>query len=323
MTQISIAMCTYNGDQYLRQQLDSFASQTRRPDELVICDDGSTDGTEAVVNTFRSNVDFPVFFHRNLVNLGFARNFEKAASLTTGDVVFFSDQDDVWHTQKLATMARALSLDERIGLVFCNAELVNSDLVPLKLRYWEKQGFDLAQQHALVSDQGARVLLRDPAQMAAGATMAYAARYAPSIFPLPDGWTHDAWIATIVAAQSKVALISEPLNSYRQHVAQVYGASSTSATRRQHARARSRSADHFAQTATRYRALHKRLQDCQILDPAFLTHIRSKVAHWERRGEMRHKQRAVRWAIILNELMLGRYRRYSQGFRSAAMDCLY
>ena len=316
-------MCTYNGDQYLRQQLDSFASQTRRPDELVICDDGSTDGTEAVVNAFRSNVDFPVFFHRNLVNLGFARNFEKAASLTTGDVVFFSDQDDVWHTQKLATMARALSHDERIGLVFCNAELVNSDLVPLKLRYWEKQGFDLAQQHALVSDQGARVLLRDPAQMAAGATMAYAARYAPSIFPLPDGWTHDAWIATIVAAQSKVALISEPLNSYRQHAAQVYGASSTSATRRQQARARSGSSDHFTETATRYRALLKRLQDCPMLDPTFLTHVRCKVAHWERRAEMRRKNRVVRWAILLNELMRGRYRRYSQGFRSAAMDFLY
>ncbi|MBJ6120763.1 glycosyltransferase family 2 protein [Sphingomonas mollis] len=323
MRRVSIAMCTYNGERYLRQQLDSFAAQERSPDEVVICDDGSTDGTETVVNVFRATVNFPVHFHRNPVNLGFARNFEKAASLTTGDLVFFSDQDDVWQPGKVAAMVEAFVRDDRVGLVFCDADLVDGDLAPIGLRYWHKQGFADALQDALESDIGARTLLRDPAQMAAGATMAYAARFAPSIFPLPDGWTHDAWIATIVAAQSKVVLIRQPLNQYRQHVAQVYGASSTPATRRQHAKARSGSADHFVQTAVRYEALLDRLAGRATLDPDFPTHIRGKIGHWRNRGALRARNRVVRCCVVAAELLRGRYAHYSQGLRSAAMDCLY
>jgi glycosyltransferase involved in cell wall biosynthesis len=320
---VSIAMCTYNGDRYLREQLDSFAAQQHLPDELVICDDGSTDETEAVVDAFRASVGFPVHFHRNPVNLGFARNFEKAASLTTGDVVFFSDQDDVWRPTKIAKMMAAFASDEQVGLVFCDADLVDGELASIGLRYWQKQGFNDALQDALESDTGARALLRDPAQMAAGATMAYASRYAGSIFPLPDGWTHDAWIATIVAAQSRVALIREPLNLYRQHVAQVYGASSTPASRRLHARARSGSSEHFVQTAGRYRALLDRLHDRVTLDPIFVAQVRAKVDHWQNRGAMRQRNRIARWAVVAGELLRGRYTRYSQGLRSAAMDCLY
>jgi len=323
VTRVSIALCTYNGKRHLREQLDSFATQNRLPDEVLICDDGSTDDTESVVDAFRDTVQFPVHFHRNPVNLGFAHNFEKAAALTTGDIVFFSDQDDVWRPTKLAAMLAAFTRDERVGLVFCDADLVDADLAPIGLRYWQKQGFNSTLQNMLESNTGARVLLRDPAQMAAGATMAYAARYHQSIFPLPDGWTHDAWVATVVAAQSRVVLIREPLNLYRQHVAQVYGASSTPASRRQHAKARSGSSEHFAQTARRYQALLDRLHDQPTLDPRFLDEVRAKITHWRNRGMMRQSNRIVRCAIIAGELLRGRYSRYAQGLRSAAMDCLY
>lgn len=323
IARVSIAMCTYNGEKHLRQQLDSFAAQTRQPDELVICDDGSTDSTEAAIVSFKDSVDFPVYFHRNPTNLGFAKNFEKAASLTTGELVFFSDQDDVWHPAKIEKMAAAFGDDEQIGLVFCDADLVDGELAPLGLRYWQKQGFTDELQDRLESDTGALTLLRDPAQMAAGATMAYAKRFGPTIFPLPDGWTHDAWIATVVAAQSRVALVREPMNSYRQHAAQVYGASSTPAMRRQHAKARSSSANHFMQTANRYQALLDRLQGHPTLDPNFSSRIQGKIDHWRCRADMRLRNRIFRWAVITGELLTGRYSRYSQGIRSAAMDSLY
>ncbi len=92
---ISIAMCTYNGARFLPEQLASFAAQERLPDELVVCDDGSTDATMEILQDFAATALFEVRVERNPQNLGFVRNFEKTLSLCTGDIVFLSDQDDV------------------------------------------------------------------------------------------------------------------------------------------------------------------------------------------------------------------------------------
>ncbi|MFS0771531.1 glycosyltransferase family 2 protein [Sphingomonas sp. 1P08PE] len=320
---VSIAMCTYNGARHLREQLDSFAAQTRCPDQLVVCDDRSTDDTAAVIEAFARTSPFAVDLYRNSENLGFAHNFEKAASLCSGDIVFFSDQDDVWLPTKIAAMVERFVSDPRVGLVFCDADLVNEDLSRRDVRYWQKQGFTEALQHRMESGRGASLLLRDPAQMAAGATMAYAARYTPAIFPLPEGWTHDAWIATMVAAQSRVALVRQPLNLYRQHESQVYGASSTPATRREHARQRSGSMEHFLATAKRYQALLSRLDDLPTEDPHFGRRVAGKIAHWRARANMRRLPRVARLPSIASEFIRGRYAHYSQGVRSAGMDCLY
>ena len=97
---ISVAMCTYNGDKYLWEQLQSIASQTRFPHELVICDDRFTDSTTDIIRDFTGSAPFPVRLHINPANLGAAakgitRNFEQASRLCTGDLIAFCDQDDV------------------------------------------------------------------------------------------------------------------------------------------------------------------------------------------------------------------------------------
>ena len=97
---ISIAMTTYNGEKYLQEQLDSFLGQNRLPDELVVCDDGSQDRTMAILESFSSRAPFPVRIYRNSAKLGYSKNFEKAGSLCTGDIIAFSDEDDVWDAQK-------------------------------------------------------------------------------------------------------------------------------------------------------------------------------------------------------------------------------
>src|SRR5581483_5816839 len=102
---ISIAMATYNGGQFIREQLDSLSRQTFLPCELVVCDDGSTDHTLAIVETFAASAPFAVRIHRNKKRLGFGPNFLKAASLCDGEVIAFSDQDDVWLETKLACYA--------------------------------------------------------------------------------------------------------------------------------------------------------------------------------------------------------------------------
>src|SRR5215217_2190591 len=99
---ISIAMATYNGAGYLQEQLESFLSQTRQPDELIVCDDGSGDATLDILERFRQSVPFAVQIHRNETRLGFTKNFEKALLKCSGDLVFLSDQDDVWFAPKVA-----------------------------------------------------------------------------------------------------------------------------------------------------------------------------------------------------------------------------
>jgi glycosyltransferase involved in cell wall biosynthesis len=92
---LSVAMATCNGEKFLEDQLFSIARQIRLPDEMVIGDDGSTDGTMAILERFARNSPFPVCVYRNRVSLGFGDKFIKAASLCQGDLIAFSDQDGV------------------------------------------------------------------------------------------------------------------------------------------------------------------------------------------------------------------------------------
>jgi glycosyltransferase involved in cell wall biosynthesis len=100
-TRISVALCTYNGERFLHQQLDSIAMQTRLPDELVVCDDRSTDRTLAIVREFAASAPYPVRVFENQANLGFAANFEGAIRRCDGDLIALSDQDDVWYPTRL------------------------------------------------------------------------------------------------------------------------------------------------------------------------------------------------------------------------------
>src|SRR4051812_8879073 len=99
-------MATYNGARYLPEQLQSFLCQTVMPDELVVCDDVSTDGTVSIIQEFAKSTAINVRLIVNECNLGFTRNFEQAIQHCTGDVIFFCDQDDVWFCQKIETMLR-------------------------------------------------------------------------------------------------------------------------------------------------------------------------------------------------------------------------
>jgi glycosyltransferase involved in cell wall biosynthesis len=115
---LSVALCTYNGTQYLQEQLDSIAAQTKLPDELVICDDRSSDNTVEIIKLFSSKVSFPVHLHINEINLRTIKNFEKAISLCTGDIIVLSDQDDVWKPCKTERILRCFQKKSRKWVCF-------------------------------------------------------------------------------------------------------------------------------------------------------------------------------------------------------------
>jgi len=130
MTKISIAMATFNGERFIRPQLDSFVRQTLLPTELIICDDGSTDSTLCIISDFSKSAPFPVVIVKNSTRLGYTANFLQAARMCQGDLIAFSDQDDVWGTHKLECMLQASHASN--ALLFAHgAEWVNEDGNPV------------------------------------------------------------------------------------------------------------------------------------------------------------------------------------------------
>lgn len=125
---VSIAMATYNGAQYIQDQLQSFVDQTRQPDELIITDDCSIDQTEAIVREFAKSAPFTVEFHRNEKNLGYCGNFNAALMKTTGDLVFLSDQDDVWYSEKIEHMIGVAERNPHALVVMNDAVLTDGEL---------------------------------------------------------------------------------------------------------------------------------------------------------------------------------------------------
>jgi len=115
---ISICMCTYNGEKYLEEQLDSLVNQSRKPDEIIVYDDGSKDGTVEIIEKYA--VQYPAMHWcivKNKQNVGWRVNFKNAVESTTGDIIFFCDQDDIWMPDKLEKMSKVLTEDPRIGVL--------------------------------------------------------------------------------------------------------------------------------------------------------------------------------------------------------------
>ena len=92
---ISIAMTSYNGEKYIREQLDSILTQTYGNFELIICDDRSKDSTVEIIKDYCIK-DSRIKLYVNEKNLGFKKNFEKAISLCKGEYIALSDQDDIY-----------------------------------------------------------------------------------------------------------------------------------------------------------------------------------------------------------------------------------
>lgn len=125
---ISIAMATYNGAQYLEAQLQSFIDQTRQPDELIVTDDCSTDQTETIVRAFSETAPFEVVFSCNERKLGPCGNFNEALLKSTGDLVFLSDQDDVWFAEKIAHMVSIAEQHPEALVMMHDAALTDGEL---------------------------------------------------------------------------------------------------------------------------------------------------------------------------------------------------
>lgn len=123
---IGVVLCTYNGEHYLREQVESVLQQSRPPECVLILDDASKDRTVAIAKSFAKS-DGRIRLIRNKTNLGYVRNFEKGISLCNTDLIALCDQDDVWFPDKLARLSAELENNPGSGIAFCNAEYILAD----------------------------------------------------------------------------------------------------------------------------------------------------------------------------------------------------
>ncbi len=220
---ISVALCTYNGERFLPQQLASIKQQTRPPDELVICDDRSTDQTAEIVREFAASASFPVKVIENEQNLGAAKNFEKAIQVCSGSLIALSDQDDVWHPTRLERSEQELVTHPDTGLVFSDGTIIDDQGQAIGQSLWQTFSFTATRRCELLAGNYDLLLKY---RFVTGATVMLRAALRDRCLPIPEGWIHDEWIAAILPAFADLRPIDEPLISYRKHTAQQVGSPS-------------------------------------------------------------------------------------------------
>lgn len=324
---ISIALCTYNGAVYLREQIDSILGQSLLPFELVVCDDRSEDGTIAILEEYTGVAPFPIRISINEERLGSIRNFEKAITLCAGEIIALSDQDDVWLPRKLELIAAEFASDPAIGAVFSDAEVVDEQLRPVGLTMFEHDSLGQAEQAKFKSDKPYFWMLANT--FVVGMTLAFRSAYRSIVVPIPTEdklMIHDRWIILTIAAVARVSPIPEPLVKYRQHGRQQIGAVWAGRSEGGIANAgpvpNKEVRDIHGQALASLRTLHARAVDfvgAGSLHPKVAAALKSNIAHLQARSSM-PRQRLRRLPRIIGELASGRYFRHSRGFYSAAKD---
>jgi glycosyltransferase involved in cell wall biosynthesis len=286
----------------------------------VVSDNASTDRTREIVEEFAKSAPFEVKLNLNPTNLGIAKNFERAISLCSGDIIFLSDCDDVWLTEKLARVEALFLEYPQVALCVSDAQRIDENGYALRATVWQLVGFRPSHRVIDLSRECTRL-------PALGCSLAFRRGCVSWVMPIPYAHgrslcKHDLFIAYVIAGQSRyVGLIDSPLLSYRQHLKQDSGAVwHRSGIARVLWRSRSletfneiyRSAEASLLTAA------KRLEELGAEEFAIKC-CREYASHMRLRSNLPSSNlKAV--AFIARELAKKRYHRFSQGWRSAGAD---
>ncbi|GAA4438449.1 glycosyltransferase family 2 protein [Bremerella cremea] len=329
----SVALCTYNGERFLPTQLESIARQTIVPDELIICDDGSTDATADIVADFQRQAPFTVRWIRNPQNLGSTANFEQAMQACSHPVIFLCDQDDRWREDKVERMLEALNQHPEAGFAFSNARIVDEAGEPRGFRAWDSLPRLLPEGKQLAAVELFPRLLKQC--VVTGAAMVIRRDCLKGFCPIPRDWVHDAWMAIVLSAWMPSVAIDDDLIDYRVHASQQIGlrrpsgfplslgplgsklrAKGLSGTRSSEVERLQKMARQFAQVKE-----HLQTVDAPELTAVLaerLTDLDEAAEHYRTRHQIKATGRQV--AKVFGELRAGRYHRFSLGYLTAVRD---
>ena len=201
---ISVCIATYNGKNYIKQQLQSILPQLDKEDEIILVDDHSTDSTLSIVNGFS---DDRIKIHINNKNMGVTDTFERAINLAQGDIIFLSDQDDVWHVDKVSFFSHTFNKNPDITLILSDANIIDNNGVEVDPSFFKMRG-------AFKSGVVANILKNKYL----GCTMAFRKTIIPFFLPFPAKIPmHDMWIGMINDIYGKSFYIDKVLMGYRRH----------------------------------------------------------------------------------------------------------
>ncbi len=315
---VSVVVCTYNGEKYLRDQLQSILDQTRPPDEVIISDDGSADSTLEIIEEFASSSGGPQppvwRVETRRTPLGVSGNFASALAKARGEFIALADQDDVWEPDRLE---KALAhFHDGVLLVHSDATLIDASGRPtgtlmsaLRLTSSERRN--------LLSGRALTALLRR--NVVTGATTMIRASLLEQALPIPEGWVHDEWLALVAAAQGGVVFQEGPLIRYRQHGNNEIGASKTDydeATRR----LREKRSDFFARKLRRNDGIAALLENKPAwMDSAAHSSLAAKVEFDQWRSTL-PSSRVRRLVPVLRRWFTGHYGRYARGYLDVIRD---
>lgn len=201
---VSIALCTYNGEGFLKKQLDSIINQSYLNTEIIVTDDCSTDTTRQILEAYQKK-DERIKLYFNEENLGYTKNFEKAVMLCTGKYIAFADQDDIWVSSKISDM-----VDEMDGhiMVFHNSDLIDEN---------DNQIGDYTVSNTTRIYDGESCLPFLFSNCVHGHATLFESRLKEYLIPFDKRYSHDWWLAYVAFNAGKVKYIDKILVHYRQH----------------------------------------------------------------------------------------------------------
>jgi glycosyltransferase involved in cell wall biosynthesis len=297
-------MCTYNGERYLRGQLESIAAQTTMPTELVACDDASTDATLSILEAFSRDAPFRVRVTANKANIGAIKNFEQAITQCDGELIALSDQDDVWLPDKLKRLSEAISGTPASAFAFCDAILINENSRPIGGRSLLARRFALASiRRAFAADRALDLLIKR--DFIYGTTLMFRADLRRLVLPISETWSHDTWIVNVLTLLGFHGIpVLEPLVQYRQHGGQHSGGMGAPRV------------VEYAERIRAYEQLYAHLiviadRDGVRCVPGGRHLIEEKLSYLGALSEMGRESKARRATTALREVLSGRWWRFT------------
>ena len=322
--EVSVALCTYNGARFLREQVRSICLQTRPPVEIVLSDDASRDGSvdvvrAAVAECAAERPQHPVALRifENTTALRVVKNFEQAISACTSELIALSDQDDVWMPDRLEKMVARFEQDDSLVLLHTDARLVDTDRHDIGHTLFhalEVSPSELARVHA---GNAFDVLLRR--NLVTGATTVFRRALLADALPLPVEWVHDEWLAIVASTTSRVDLLEESLIEYRQHESNQIGARRDTYKEKVRKALASRGNTHVERAIKAELLLERLLQLGDRVPPEIIDKVRSKIVHQRFRAAL-PASRLSRIVPIAREAMTGRYDKFGRGVRGVVRD---
>ena len=210
---VDILLATYNGEKYIREQLDSILQQTYNKINIYISDDYSTDSTPNILKEYELKYDnINVTYQEQ--NIGSIRNFEYLMTKVKSQYYMLSDQDDVWYEDKVEKSLKKLK-EENADLVFTDLEVVDENLNTINKSFYTMMG-KIGKINKSINKKEFEYLYNS----VTGCTILSKTSFIDAILPLPKNSKyviHDSWIGLITSLNGKIVFLNEPTIKYRQH----------------------------------------------------------------------------------------------------------